>query len=83
MLCTCQVGFCLRDVSDLATPGLYRRASLVETFKESILNPLYCTFIGSSDASASTTKAVDASEEIPAEEVKTANKRRKRKPIKN
>ena len=78
MLCTCQVGFCLRDVSDLATPGLYRRASLVETFKESILNPLYCTFIGTS-----TTKAVDASEEIPAEEVKTANKRRKRKPIKN
>ena len=83
MICTCKIGFCLRDVSDLATPGLYRRASLVETFKESVLNPLYCTFIAGTDTSPSIPDAVpNKSQESPVKATKTIMKKTKNKSTK-
>jgi hypothetical protein len=83
MICTCKIGFCLRDVSDLATPGLYRRASLVETFKESVLNPLYCTFIAGTDTLPSIPDAVpNKSQESPIKATKTIMKKTKRKSTK-
>ena len=82
MICTCQVGFCLRDVSDVATPGLYRRATLVETFKESILNPLYCTFIAKNDILPSTATDNTPDTSAPVKASKSVEKRTKLKKYK-
>jgi len=62
---------------------MYRRASLVETFKESILNPLYCTFIAKNYESPSITLDVRKTDKpdatTPIKASKAVDKRTKRK----